>query len=76
MHVAVDEYSRVACVEILPDETPTPRSVGWFAKHGVRAREVISDGGSCYIAHDFALRAGSPKPARSVRSEACTSLQL
>jgi hypothetical protein len=22
--------------------------------HGVRAREVISDGGSCYIAHDFA----------------------
>ena len=54
MHVAVDEYSRVACVEILPDETPTPRSVGWFAMHGVRAREVISDGGSCSIAHDFA----------------------
>ncbi len=46
MHVAVDEYSRVACVEILPDETPTPRSVGWFAMHGVRAREVISDGGA------------------------------
>jgi transposase InsO family protein len=61
VHVAVDDYSRVAYVEILPDETATTaigfleRAIAWFAMHGVRVREVLSDNGSCYIAHDFAL---------------------
>ncbi len=61
VHVAVDDYSRVAYVEILPDETAITaigfleRAVAWFAMHGVRVREVLSDNGSCYIAHDFAL---------------------
>jgi transposase InsO family protein len=60
VHVAVDDYSRVAYVEILPDETASSaigfleRAVEWFAMHGVRVREVLSDNGSCYIAHDFA----------------------
>ena len=60
VHVAVDDYSRVAYVEILPDETANTaigfleRAVGWFAMYGVRVREVLSDNGSCYIAHDFA----------------------
>ena len=60
VHVAVDDYSRVAYVEILPDETAATavgfleRARQWFAMHGVRVREVLSDNGSCYIAHDFA----------------------
>jgi transposase InsO family protein len=60
VHVAVDDYSRVAYVEILPDETARSaigfleRAVAWFAIHGVRVREVLSDNGSCYVAHDFA----------------------
>ena len=60
VHVAVDDYSRVAYVEILPDETANTaigfleRAVGWFAMYGVRVREVLSDNGSCYLAHDFA----------------------
>ena len=60
VHVAVDDYSRVAYVEILPDETAhsaigfLERAIAWFAIHGIRVREVISDNGSCYIAHDFA----------------------
>src|SRR5438094_732862 len=44
VHVAVDDYSRVAYVEILPDETANTaigfleRAVGWFAIYGVRVR--------------------------------------
>ena len=60
VHVAVDDYSRVAYVEILDDERASSaiafleRAVVWFAERGVRVREVMSDNGSCYIAHDFA----------------------
>lgn len=60
VHVAVDDYSRVAYVEVLPDETAATaigfveRAMSWFAMHGVRVRELLSDNGSCYIAHDFA----------------------
>jgi transposase InsO family protein len=60
VHVAVDDYSRVAYVEILDDERASTaieflhRAVTWFADHGVTVREVMSDNGSCYIARDFA----------------------
>lgn len=53
-HVAIDDYSRVAYVEVLEDETgPTAagfleRAVGWFAALGVRVECVLSDNGSCY----------------------------
>jgi transposase InsO family protein len=61
VHVAVDDYSRVAYVEILDDERAETaigfvrRAVAWFAARGVRVREVMTDNGSCYIAYDFAL---------------------
>ena len=60
VHVAVDDYSRVAYVEILDDERAgtaigfVRRAVAWFAARGVRVREIITDNGSCYIAYDFA----------------------
>ncbi len=60
VHVAVDDYSRVAYVEILPDETALTtigfleRAASWFAIYGVRVREILTDNGSNYIAHDFA----------------------
>jgi transposase InsO family protein len=59
VHVAVDDYSRVAYVEILADERgPTAvgflrRAVEWFAGLGVRVRRVMSDNGSCYISREF-----------------------
>jgi transposase InsO family protein len=61
VHVAVDDYSRVAYVEILNDERADTaigfvrRAVAWFAARGVRVREVMTDNGSCYVAYDFAL---------------------
>jgi transposase InsO family protein len=68
VHVAVDDHSRVAYVEILDDERADTaigfleRAVDWFADHAVTVREVMSDNGSCYIARDFAA--------------ACTQLQI
>jgi transposase InsO family protein len=30
------------------------RAVAWFAERGVQVRTVMSDNGSCYVAHEYA----------------------
>ncbi len=58
-HVAVDDHSRVAYVEVLPAQdgarcaTFLQRAVAWFAGRGVRCRRVLSDNGSGYISRRF-----------------------
>lgn len=53
-HVCVDDHSRLAYVEVLPDEKSVSsiafleRAVSWFAQLGVRAERVMTDNGSCY----------------------------
>jgi transposase InsO family protein len=60
IHVAIDDYSRVAYVEVLPDERgPTcveflDRAIAWFADRAVRVERVMSDNGSGYVSHAFA----------------------
>lgn len=59
MHVCVDDHSRVAYVEMLPDEKAVSavgflgRAVRWFAGLGVRTERVLTDNGSCYRSQDF-----------------------
>lgn len=59
LHVAVDDHSRVAYVEILPDERALTlgaflgRALRWFRHHGVRVRRVLSDNGGGYISRSF-----------------------
>ena len=59
LHLCVDDHSRLAYVEILPDETgPSAvafleRALGWYADHGIRARRVLTDNGSCYVSRLF-----------------------
>jgi transposase InsO family protein len=54
-HVAIDDATRLAYVEVLPDERgPTAagflrRAVAWFAKRGVSVERVMTDNGSSYI---------------------------
>ncbi len=54
MHVAVDDATRLAYVELLPDEQKTTtvgflaRAVGWFSQLGITCRHVLSDNGSAY----------------------------
>ena len=67
VHVAVDDHSRAAYVEVLPDQTGATtaaflrRTVGWFARRGVVVQRVLTDNGSGYISgrfHQCASRAG------------------
>jgi len=60
VHVAIDDATRVAYVEMLRDETgPTTagflrRAVAWFKTVGVRVRRILTDNGSGYLARLFA----------------------
>jgi transposase InsO family protein len=59
VHVAVDDYSRAAYVEVLPDQngrTTTAflsRTIHWFARRGVHVARVLTDNGSAYRSHRF-----------------------
>ncbi len=58
-HVAIDDYSRAAYVEVLPDQRGTTtagflrRVIGWFARRGVRVERVLTDNGSAYLSTAF-----------------------
>jgi len=61
VHVCVDDFSRLAYVEVLSDEKATTaigflrRSLEWFAAQGVRVERVMTDNGSAYRSHAHAL---------------------
>ncbi len=54
LHNAVDDYSRLAYVEIHDDETAQTaagfwtRAVAWFAAQGITVERVLTDNGACY----------------------------
>jgi transposase InsO family protein len=60
LHVMIDDYSRLAYAEVLDDLTAASaiaflrRAVAWFGERGVEVRAVMSDNGSCYVAHTYA----------------------
>ena len=60
VHVAVDDYSRVAYVEILHDERGETsagfleRTIAWFAHRGVRLQRILTDNGPGYCSRAFA----------------------
>ena len=62
VHVAIDDHSRLAYVEVLPDQTGAvcaaflDRAVGWFATRGVVCQRVMSDNGSGYVSRVFGDR--------------------
>jgi transposase InsO family protein len=68
LHVCVDDYSRLAYTELLPDERGTTvaaflhRAASSFAAHGITIKRVLTDNGSGYLSHTFAER--------------CTQLQI
>ena len=54
LHTALDDHSRLAYTEILPDETKTSAVAFWrrahayFTKAGITVRRVLTDNGPCY----------------------------
>jgi transposase InsO family protein len=61
VHVAVDDHSRLAYAEVLPDEKATTaigflhRAVAFFARYGIHVERVLTDNGSAYRAALHAL---------------------
>lgn len=59
LHLAVDDHSRLAYTEVLPDErqeTATAfleRALAWFGELGVPVERVMTDNGSCYRSTSF-----------------------
>jgi transposase InsO family protein len=64
LHNAVDDHSRLAYTEILPDETKHTTAAFWLRAHayfttcGITVRRVLTDNGGCYRSHEFAAALG------------------
>jgi transposase InsO family protein len=65
VHVCVDDYSRLAYAEVLPNEKATTaigflqRAIGFYARRGIAVERVLTDNGSAYVSalHALACRA-------------------
>jgi transposase InsO family protein len=59
LHVAVDDHSRLAFTQILPDQKTSTAiaflrdAVDFFARHGIAIRALLTDNGSCYRSQYF-----------------------
>ena len=64
VHIAIDDATRLAYAEVLPDEKATTaiaflrRAVAFFQRHGMTVQELITDNGAPYIStiHAIACR--------------------
>jgi transposase len=64
VHVAVDDYSRLAYAEVLADERASTaaaflrRAAAFYRRHGITIERVLTDNGSCYraVMHAIACR--------------------
>lgn len=73
VHVAIDDATRLAYVEVLADEQKATtigflaRAVGWFSEQGITCRRILSDNGSAYRSGDWrkACRALDLRPIRT-----------
>ncbi|WP_273455193.1 IS481 family transposase [Nevskia ramosa] len=59
LHLAIDDHSRLAYTEVLPDERQDTaaaflmRALVWFGELGVTVERVMTDNGSCYRSRPF-----------------------
>jgi transposase InsO family protein/transposase-like protein len=64
VHIAIDDATRLAYAEVLPDEQATTavaflrRAIAFFARHGMTVEELITDNGAPYLStvHAIACR--------------------
>jgi transposase InsO family protein len=77
LHVAVDDASRLAYTEMLPNERKESatafliRALGWFERHGVTVTRVMTDNGSCYRSTLFRATCAAAE-ARHLRTKPYT----
>jgi transposase len=73
VHVCVDDATRLAYVEVLPDEKATTaigflrRALAFYRSHGVEVERLMTDNGSAYVsvAHALACKALGIKHLRT-----------
>jgi transposase InsO family protein len=73
VHVAVDDYSRLAYAEVLLDEKASTaaaflrRATDWYRRHGIQVERILTDNGSPYrgVVHAVACRQLRIKHLRS-----------
>lgn len=59
VHIAIDDFSRIAYAEILPDEKGPScaafmrRACHWFKRQGIRIKGLLTDNGTGYRSHCF-----------------------
>ena len=59
LHVCVDDYSRLAYAELLPDERARSpiaflrRALAFFAARGIAGQRILTDNGAAYLAHAY-----------------------
>jgi len=69
VHVAIDDATRLAYVEVLADERAASavgfleRAITWFAAHGVQTQRVMTDNGPGYVSHLHAAALPAPGSA-------------
>jgi transposase InsO family protein len=65
LHVAIDDCSRIAYAELLPDESAVSavlfleHALAWFASLGVAVRAVMTDNAFCYVKRRFPATAAA-----------------
>jgi transposase InsO family protein len=65
VHIAIDDATRLAYAEVLPDEKATTaiaflrRALAFFKRHGMKVQELLTDNGSAYksAVHAIACKA-------------------
>jgi transposase InsO family protein len=73
VHIAVDDYSRLAYTEVLDDETAATaagflrRAVAFYRRYGIQVEQLLTDNGSCYrgLVHAIACRSLGIKHLRT-----------
>jgi transposase InsO family protein len=64
VHIAVDDFSRLAYAEVLADEKATTaagfrrRAVAFYRRYGIKVEQLLTDNGTCYraVLHALACR--------------------
>jgi transposase InsO family protein len=65
VHIAIDDHSRLAYAEVLPDQKATTaiaflgRAIAFYRRYGINVERVLTDNGSAYVStiHALACRA-------------------
>jgi len=74
VHVAVDDATRLAYVEVLADQGALTavgflrRAIAWFAEHDITVKEVMTDNGSAYRSFDWAAACATELHVTHIRT--------